>query len=96
MKYSLFIPLSVQADIRILPPLLKKQIRAGLELIQEDPHLGKPLKEELRGFWSYHVNRYRIVYRIIHHSIEVQVIDLGPRAVIYERILALARRSKSA
>lgn len=94
MKYRLVIPPGVEETIRVLPPSLKSQIRAGLEAIQEDPHLGKPLKEELRGLWSYRVNRYRIVYRILHHSIEVQVIDLGPRAVIYERILALARRSK--
>ena len=94
MKYRLIIPLLVKEDIRTFPPSLKNQIRAGLEAIQENPHLGKPLKDELRGLWSYRVNRYRIVYRIVHHRIEVQVIDLGLRAIIYERVLAWARRVK--
>lgn len=94
MKYRILIPPFVEETIRILPPSLKNPIRAGLEAIQENPHLGKSLKDELRGLWSYRVNRYRIVYRIEHRRIEVQVIDIGPRSVIYERILALARRLK--
>ncbi len=94
MKYKLSIPPALEKDIAILPPSLKSQIRSALDILQEDPRIGKPLREELHGFWTYRVNRYRIVYRIVHHRIEVEVIDLGPRAVIYERILALARRSK--
>ncbi len=75
MKYRILIPPFVEETIRILPPSLKNQIRAGLEVIQEDPHSGKPLREDLRGFWSYRVNRYRIVYRIEHRRIEIQIID---------------------
>lgn len=94
MKYQIIIPPLVERTIRILPPSLKSQIRAGLEAIQEDPHIGKPLKDELRGLWSYRVSRYRIVYRIDHRVIEVQVVDLGPRTIIYDRILTWVRRSQ--
>lgn len=78
--------------IRVLPPSFKKQVRAGLEAIQENPHIGKSLKDELRGLWSYRVNRYRIIYRIEHRRVEIQIIDLGPRAMIYDRILDWVRR----
>ncbi len=94
MKFKVVIPPLVEQTIRILPPSLKIQIRSGLEAIEEDPHIGKPLKDELKGLWSYRVNRYRIVYRIDHHVIEVQVIDLGPRTLIYDRILTWVRRSR--
>lgn len=94
MKYRMVIPPLVEETIRILPPSLKNQIRAGLETIQEDPHSGKPLKDELRGLWSYRVNRYRIVYRIEHRFIEIRVIDLGPRTVIYDRVLTWARHNR--
>ncbi|MBI3317346.1 MAG: type II toxin-antitoxin system RelE/ParE family toxin [Candidatus Omnitrophica bacterium] len=92
MKYKVIVPPLVEATIRILPPTLKKMIRAGLEAIKENPHMGKTLKDELKGLWSYRVNRYRIVYRIEHSRIEVQVIDLSPRAIIYQRILAWTKR----
>lgn len=92
MKYRVVIPPAVEQMIRELPPVIKKQIRAGLEMIQEDPRIGKPLRETLRGLWSYRVSRYRIIYRIVSHKIEVEIIDVGPRVVIYERVLALLKR----
>ena len=88
MKYRLVIPPAVENTLTHLPPGLKKKIRSALETIREDPRLGKPLKDELKGLWSYPVSRYRIVYRIHHHLIEIQIIDVGPRALIYERIMA--------
>ena len=94
MKYRIAIPPLAEQIIRILPPSLKSQIRAGLETIQEDPHIGKPLKDELEGLRSYRVNRYRIVYRVEHRRIEIQVIDVGPRAIIYDRILAWTRQRR--
>ena len=88
MKYRLVIPLAIERDIARLSPNLKGKVRAALEVIRENPHLGKPLRDELKGHWSYRVVRYRIVYRIHHHRVEVQVIDMGPRNVIYERVIA--------
>lgn len=95
MKYRLIIPPSVEETIAQLPPNLKRKIRSALETIREDPHLGKSLKDELRGLRSYQVSRYRIVYRIHHGRIEVQVIDIGPRNLIYERILEAIKEQKS-
>jgi len=87
LKYRLVIPPAVEGIISRLSPNLKSKIRAALEALREDPHLGKPLKDELRGLWSYRVSRYRIVYRIHHGRIEIQVIDVGPRNLIYKRVL---------
>lgn len=78
-----------------LVPTLKRKIRAALEAIREEPHLGKPLKDELRGLWSYRVSRYRIVYRIHHGCIEIQIIDVGPRNLIYDRVLEAMKGEKS-
>lgn len=94
MRYRLVIPPLVEETITHLPPNLKRKIRSALEAIREDPHLGKPLKDELRGLWSYPVSRYRIVYRIHRGRIEIQVIDLGPRNLIYARVLEAMREEK--
>ena len=95
MKYRLVIPPHVEQIILHLAPNLKRKIRAALEAIREEPHLGKPLKDELRGLWSYRVSRYRIVYRIHHGRIEIQVIDPGPRILIYTRVLEAIKGEKS-
>ena len=35
-----------------------------VEVIDEDPIIGAPLVEPLRGYWSYRADGLRIVYRI--------------------------------
>ncbi len=94
MKYRLLIPPHVEQTILHLAPNLKKKIRNALDAIREEPHLGKPLRDELRGLWSYRVSRYRIIYRIHHGRIEIQIIDLGPRCLIYEHVLEVMREEK--
>ena len=64
MNYRILIPPFVEKTIEVLPPHLKRKIRAALDQIQEDPRLGKPLEDKLEGLRSYRVSRYRIVYRI--------------------------------
>ena len=81
----------VQETIIHLPPSLKQKIRCALETLSEDPHLGKPLKDKLKGMWSYRVSRYRIVYRIHHNWIEIQIVAIGQRNLIYERVLETLR-----
>ena len=95
MKYRLVIPPLVEETIAHLPPNLKGKIRSALETIRQGPHLGKSLKDELCGLWSYRVSRYRIVYRIHHGRIEIQVIDLGPGNSIYARVLEAMREERS-
>lgn len=77
----------MEKTVRRLSPDLKKKIRAALEEIQDDPHLGKPLRDELKSLRSYKVSKYRIVYRIHNQTVEIQIIDIGWRNIIYERIL---------
>ena len=67
-----------------LHPLLKTKIRKALEEIEHNPYLGKPLKEELKGLYSYRVSQYRIVYRIRHHEILIEVLDIADRKTIYQ------------
>jgi mRNA interferase RelE/StbE len=94
LKYRLVIPPHVEQIILHLAPNLKKKIRNALDAIREEPHLGKALRDELRGLWSYRVSRYRIIYRIHHRRIEIQVIDLGLRNLIYEHVLEVMRKEK--
>ena len=91
MKYKLRIPPIVEKTIVHLPPNLKKKIRSALEEIRENPYIGKTLRDELKGLWSYRVSRYRIVYWIHAQRIEIQIIDIGARNIMYERVFEMLR-----
>lgn len=95
MKYRLVISPEVESRLRHLNPQLKPKVRFALEMIRENPHSGKSLRAELKGLWSYRVSRYRIIYEIHHTSVEIHIVDFGPRNLIYERILELVRRRLS-
>ncbi|MFT5208251.1 MAG: mRNA interferase RelE/StbE [Candidatus Omnitrophota bacterium] len=86
MKYTVIIPPDVFKVIQVLSPTLKKQIRAALDSIEEDPYQGKALKDKLKGLFSFRVSRYRIIYKVIRNKVQIQIIDIGHRANIYQRI----------
>jgi len=59
------VPKKVQKEITKLPERIQQQVINALKKLKENPRLGVPLKEDLKGYWSYHIGRaYRIVYRI--------------------------------
>ena len=78
---TLKIPPSLRDLIQHLHPHLKRKIRAALTDILVDPACGKPLKEELSGYWSLRVGRLRVIYRPDQEGVEI--VALGPRRTIY-------------
>lgn len=84
MAYRVLIPPHVEARIAKLPPFLKSKVRTALDHLSQYPFEGKALKEDLAGLYSYRVARHRIVYSIHHSLLEVHVVALGHRGVIYK------------
>jgi mRNA-degrading endonuclease RelE of RelBE toxin-antitoxin system len=66
-------------------------MRAGVDVIREDPSLGKALHDDLDGLRSFRVGRSRIIYRTVGQSL-IEVIAVGPRRTIYEDTLRRLRR----
>lgn len=87
MRWRLVITPKVEATLRILPPQIKRYIRGALEEIRGNPGIGKLLRDELVGLYSFRVRRFRIVYKIEHHVITVVVVGIGSRKTIYEEII---------
>ncbi len=54
-------------------------VRRAFEAIDEDPILGAPLFEPLRGYWSYHVDGLRIIYRIVSEARFVVILSITSR-----------------
>lgn len=86
MKYRVLIPPEVAASVTHLPPVLKRKIKEALRSIGEDPYIGKSLRGELAGLMSFRATHYRIVYRMVPSERRIEVVDIGPRNMIYERL----------
>lgn len=81
--HKLRVPDDVVELIRKMHPHLKKKIKSSLQIILSDPSSGKALKDELAGLRSFHVSRFRIIYRVLPKK-DIEIIAIGPRERIYE------------
>lgn len=63
----------------------KTQLTNGLNKLSQDPHVGKMLKGDLKGYWSYRVGIYRIIYNIKQEEIIVEVFRIQHRKEVYEK-----------
>jgi len=70
---------SVEPQWRALTDDERAAVRKTLEIIDEDPIIGAPLFEPLRGYWSYHVDGLRIVYRIVAEARFVVILSITRR-----------------
>ncbi len=76
-----------------LSPAVKKHIKRALQEIVGTPFAGKALQAELSGYWSYRIQRYRIVYRFNEAENMLEVIHFGHLRHIYERLKAMLQQS---
>lgn len=86
------IPPEKQAQIRHLPPDLKQHVWEAIEIIAKDPNAGKPLEDDLAGYRSYRIGRYRLIYRLFDARLVFEA--FGSREHIYERFLLEIGRQK--
>ena len=70
----------VETDWRALSAEERASATAALELIDEDPIVGAPLFEPLRGDWSHRVGHLRIVYRLMPEARFIVVLSIGRAA----------------
>lgn len=66
-----------------LSPMIKPLIKEGLESLSSNPYQGKELTEELKGYRSLAISKYRIIYEIIDDSQVVEINLIGHRRDIY-------------
>ena len=52
----------------------KKKITKKLEILAQDPLAGKPLKGQLKNFYSLRAWPYRIIYQKLSRKIVIQAI----------------------
>lgn len=91
-EYRLRVTDDTATLLRKLHPEIKKHIRYALEMIIDDPHCGKALKDDLEGIRSLRIKRYRVIYRVVTQLKQIEIIAVGPRKNIYEETFRIISR----
>ena len=68
-----------------LHPEGKKLIKTGLDELRQNPFLGDDLQQELSGFKSLKIKRYRILYAVDEEEGVIQIYYVGQRRDVYEQ-----------
>lgn len=84
MPYRLVYSRTSRDLIRNIHPELKAIVRVRIQVLIENPYVGKRLEKELSGYFSLRVKRFRILYKIREHHQTVEIHYLGHRKDIYQ------------
>ena len=72
-----------------LHPENKKLIRSALDDLQKNHYAGNDLQEELYGFKSFKLKRYRVLYNIDEEDNIIRIFHIGRRKDVYEQFRRL-------
>ncbi len=79
MNFSIRIRESAARELGLVAKSRRTRIVAAIDRLAGTPHLGAPLKDNLRRLRRLRVGNYRVVYEIRANEIVVLVIRLAQR-----------------
>ena len=79
MNFSIRIRESAARELGLVAKSRRTRIVAAIDRLAGTPHLGAPLKGNLRGLRRLRVGNYRVVYEIRAKEIVVLVVRLAQR-----------------
>lgn len=83
MVYQIRLKPSAKKQLNKTPAEDQKRIYAVFHVLSNNPYIGKKLKGEYSGFYSFRVWPYRIIYSIIKRELLVIIIRIGQRQGVY-------------
>jgi len=86
MAYLIRFENQARKELSNLDNSVKIKILKYLKKLQErnDPRsLGKPLTDNLSGYWRYRVGNYRIISKIFDKEITILILAIQKRDVVY-------------
>ncbi|MEK6855728.1 MAG: type II toxin-antitoxin system RelE/ParE family toxin [Nanoarchaeota archaeon] len=84
MPFEVILSEEAEAFIKKCDKSTGNRILDKIELLSENPRLGKPLTATLAGFWSLRIGDYRTIYQIKDNELIVLVIKIGHRKNVYD------------
>ena len=83
MKWEVRLENKAKKDLDRIPEDFKIRILASLPALAENPFIGKKLKGEYNGCYSFRVWPYRIIYWVYKNLVLLVIIRIGHRQGIY-------------
>ncbi len=83
MMYQLRLKPSAEKKLKRIPKRDRFRIFAAFAILTKTPFLGKKLKGEYQGQWSYRVWPYRIIYTIRRNELLILVLRVAHRQSAY-------------
>ena len=72
-----------------LHPENKRQLKQALNELRQNPFSGKDLQEELFGFKSLRLKKYRVIYTVSEEANYIEIYYIGRRSDVYEQFRRL-------
>ena len=79
-----------------LHPKNKKHIKKAVIELRQNPYTGKDLQEELFGFKSLRIKKYRIIYFLKEEEYLLRIYYIGQRSDVYEQFRQLLKEFDNA
>jgi len=83
MRYTILIATRAKKQIETLPEKIREKIANAIEDLSSDAAMGKALKAQLKGLFSYRVGNYRIIYQVIRKKLVIHIISVRHRKDAY-------------
>ena len=83
--YKILYTSDARKRIRKCDNKVQLKIKQAVKKLAKNPRLGKPLRRELKGRWSYRISDYRLIYRIYEDEILILILTIGHRRDVYKK-----------
>jgi mRNA interferase RelE/StbE len=83
IRYTIVIAPRARKEIDRSNHVVKERIANALEILAQNPFVGKSLKADLKGLYSYRIGDYRVIYGIVQQRLLIQVIKVMHRRDVY-------------
>ena len=85
MSYSVRIKRSATRELAQIARRDREHLVYAIDRLGEQPHVGYPLKGDLRGLRRIRAGDYRVVYEVLDHELVVLVVRIAHRREAYRR-----------
>ncbi|MDP2912988.1 MAG: type II toxin-antitoxin system RelE/ParE family toxin, partial [Candidatus Omnitrophota bacterium] len=82
-RYTIVFAPKAKKEVDRLPSKIKTRIANALDILAFNPFLGKALKADLKGLYSYRIGDYRIIYDILKDKLIIEIIKVMHRREVY-------------
>lgn len=83
--YAVIVVPKAKKELARLSRDYQERVALAINMLGENPYIGKKLEGKLQGAWTFRVWPYRILYRIEREIVTVTVLRIAHRQGVYKK-----------